>query len=75
MLVSLATAVLLLPQDLAIYKKGLAQAVWFHSFEATGVFAHAPFVEGILINLDEHHLNEAGAKRYAAVARSAFKKS
>lgn len=30
-LVSLLAAVLLLPQDLAIYKKGLDQAVWFHS--------------------------------------------
>lgn len=30
-LVSLLAAVLLLPQDLAIYKKGLDQAAWFHS--------------------------------------------
>lgn len=30
-LVSILAAVLLLPQDLAIYKKGLNQAVWFHS--------------------------------------------
>jgi hypothetical protein len=38
-----------------------------------GFFANAPFFEGILIYFDEHHLNEEGAKRYAAVARSAFK--
>ena len=44
------------------------------NFEATGVFANAPFADGIPIYLDEHHLNEAGAKRYAAVARSAFTK-
>lgn len=30
-LVSILAAVLLLPQDLAIYKRGLNQAVWFHS--------------------------------------------
>lgn len=30
-LVSLLTAVLLLPQDLGVYKKGLNQAAWFHS--------------------------------------------
>lgn len=30
-LVSLLAAVLLLPQDLEVYKKGLNQAVWFHS--------------------------------------------
>ncbi|MBV8247643.1 MAG: acyltransferase [Comamonas sp.] len=44
------------------------------NFEATGLFAEAPFADGIPIYLDEHHLNEAGAKRYAAVVRSAFKK-
>lgn len=30
-LVSLLAAVLLLPQDLAVYKKGLSRAAWFHS--------------------------------------------
>lgn len=44
------------------------------NFEATGFFAHAPFADGIPIYLDEHHLNEVGAKSYAAVARSAFTK-
>lgn len=44
------------------------------NFEASGMFALAPFADGIPIYLDEHHLNEAGAKRYAAVARSAFTK-
>lgn len=43
------------------------------NFEASGVFAKAPFFEGVPIYLDEHHLNEEGAKRYATVARSAFK--
>jgi hypothetical protein len=42
-------------------------------FEATGFFANAPFADDFLIYLDEHHLNEVGAKRYAA-ARSAFEK-
>lgn len=42
------------------------------NFEGTGVFAQAPFFEGVPIYLDEHHLNEEGVKRYAAVARSAF---
>lgn len=42
------------------------------NFEASGVFAKAPFFEGVPIYMDEHHLNEEGAKRYATVARSAF---
>lgn len=41
-------------------------------FEASGFFAHAPFADGILIYMDEHHLNEASAKRYAAAAYGAF---
>lgn len=44
------------------------------NFEASGVFAQAPFADGTPIYLDEHHLNEEGAKRYAAAARSAFVK-
>ena len=44
------------------------------NFESSGVFARAPFFDGIPIYLDEHHLNEEGAKRYAAAARSAFQK-
>lgn len=43
------------------------------NFEATGLFGQAPFAAGVPIYLDEHHLNEEGARRYAAVARSAFK--
>lgn len=44
------------------------------NFEASGVFAQAPFADGTPIYLDEHHLNEEGAKRYAVAARSAFVK-
>lgn len=44
------------------------------NFEATGVFAQAPFADGIPIYMDEHHLNEEGAKQYAVAARSAFGK-
>lgn len=44
------------------------------NFETTDLFAQVPFVDGIPMYLDEHHLNEEGAKRYAAVARSAFTK-
>jgi peptidoglycan/LPS O-acetylase OafA/YrhL len=44
------------------------------NFEATGVFANVPFVDGHLIYFDEHHLNEVGAKRYAVAVRSPFKK-
>lgn len=43
------------------------------NFEASGLFAHAPFAAGIPIYFDEHHLNEEGAKHYATVAHSAFK--
>jgi lysophospholipase L1-like esterase len=41
-------------------------------FETSGIFNQAPFSNGILIYLDEHHLNEEGAKRYAKAAFSAF---
>lgn len=44
------------------------------NFEATGVFANVPFLDGLLIYFDEHHLNEEGAKRYAAAVTSAFRK-
>ncbi|WP_445769504.1 acyltransferase family protein [Rheinheimera sp.] len=44
------------------------------NFEATGVFANVPFVDSHLIYFDEHHLNEVGAKRYAAAVSSAFQK-
>jgi hypothetical protein len=42
------------------------------NFEITGVFANAPFSDGILIYMDEDHLNEIGAKRYAAAVSSLF---
>lgn len=42
------------------------------NFEDSGVFANAPFSDGIPIYLDEDHLNEVGAKRYASAVRSAF---
>lgn len=41
-------------------------------FEASGFFAGAPFAGGNLIYMDEHHLNQVGAKRYTAAARSKF---
>lgn len=44
------------------------------NFEATGVFANVPFVDGLLAYFDQHHLNEVGAKRYAAAVTSAFQK-
>ena len=43
------------------------------NFESSGLFTQAPFADGVPIYLDEHHLNEEGAKRYAATARSVFK--
>lgn len=44
------------------------------NFEGTGLFEQAPFADGLLLYLDEHHLNETGVRRYATAARSAFKK-
>lgn len=41
-------------------------------FEASGFFAGAPFAGGNLIYMDEHHLNEVGAKRYTAAASGKF---
>lgn len=43
------------------------------NFEATGFFEQAPFFDGMPIYMDEHHLSEEGARRYAAVALSEFK--
>ncbi len=37
-LVSLVTAILFVPQDLAVYKKGLSYAAWFHSNSYFAVF-------------------------------------
>lgn len=42
------------------------------NFEATDFFSRVPFSGSTPIYFDEHHLNEIGAKRYAAAARSAF---
>lgn len=56
-------------QDLATRHSGVVSM----NFESTGIFAKVPFSEGVPIYLDEHHLNEEGAKRYAVVARNAFK--
>lgn len=44
------------------------------NFEHTGFFEYAPFIDGVPIYLDESHLNEEGARRYAAAARSVFSK-
>ena len=44
------------------------------NFESTGLFVHAPFDGNELLYFDEHHLNEVGAKRYSAAARSVFSK-
>lgn len=44
------------------------------NFEGTGVFSQAPFVNDVPIYFDEHHLNQAGAKHYAAAAISSFRK-
>lgn len=43
-------------------------------FEANDFFAQAPFAEGMLTYMDEHHLNEVGAKKYADSVLRAFKK-
>lgn len=56
-------------QDLATRHSGVVSM----NFESTGIFSEAPFSKGVPIYLDEHHLNEEDAKRYAVVARSAFK--
>jgi hypothetical protein len=42
------------------------------NFEASRIFDQAPFFNGTLIYLDEHHLNEEGAKRYAKAALGTF---
>lgn len=44
------------------------------NFEYSGVFEKIPFVDGVPIYFDDNHLNEEGAKRYALVARSSFRK-
>lgn len=56
-------------KDLATRHSGVVSM----NFESTGIFAKVPFSEGVPIYLDEHHLNEEVAKRYAVVARNAFK--
>lgn len=44
------------------------------NFEHAGFFEYAPFIDEVPIYLDESHLNEDGAKRYAAAARNVFSK-
>lgn len=44
------------------------------NFESGGFFFRAPFSDGILVYMDESHLNEEGAKRYALAIHADFKK-
>lgn len=44
------------------------------SFESSGFFDEAPFANGILIYMDEHHLNERGVKLYAHAIRNEIEK-
>lgn len=44
------------------------------NFEETGVFSQVPFVDGVPIYYDEHHLNEVGAKHYAEAVSDLFRK-
>lgn len=63
-------------QQANIILKGIAanhSGVVSLNFETTGFFDKAPFWKGTPIYFDEHHLNEEGSKRYAVVARDAFK--
>jgi hypothetical protein len=48
--------------------------VYSLNFEETGFFAQVPFYNGELMYMDEHHLNEIGARHYGATASSMFKK-
>ena len=45
------------------------------NFESGGFFFRAPFSDGILVYMDESHLNEEGAKRYAIAIHADFKKT
>jgi len=38
------------------------------------VFADAPFDDGVLIYMDQHHLNEEGSRRYGALAAPHFER-
>ncbi len=44
------------------------------NFESTGFFERAPFLNGKLIYLDKHHINEVGARSYAKYALPYFQK-
>lgn len=48
--------------------------VTYLNFERSGFFAIAPFFQGELMYLDEHHLNKIGAEKYSEAARDEFKR-
>ncbi|MHC8367860.1 acyltransferase family protein [Pseudomonas sp. ZT5P21] len=57
--------------------KGYAEkykGVTYLNFERSGFFTIAPFFNGELIYLDEHHLNKIGAEKYSEAARNEFKR-
>lgn len=45
---------------------------WFLALDSLPIFSAAPFYQGELIYRDEHHLNEVGARFYAATAKQTF---
>ncbi|KFX70331.1 acetyltransferase [Pseudomonas taeanensis MS-3] len=47
----------------------------FLDFSESEFFASAPFENNLLIYLDNHHLNESGARRYGQYAASFFQKN
>ncbi|WP_120971582.1 acyltransferase family protein [Comamonas sp. lk] len=57
-------------QEIAAHHSGVVSL----NFEKTKIFSEAPFYKNMPIYMDEHHLNEEGAKTYAAVVSAAFKK-
>jgi len=48
--------------------------VQFLDFSKSEFFASAPFENNVLIYLDNHHLNESGARRYGQYTASFFRK-
>lgn len=49
--------------------------VQFLDFSESKFFASAPFENNLLIYLDNHHLNESGARRYGQYAANFFQKN
>ena len=49
--------------------------VQFLDFSGSSFFASAPFENNVLIYLDNHHLNESGARRYGQYTASFFQKN